>query len=130
MEKRQTERRKVNVAVGPERRDRQPDRRRCPVCGSSVRSSREGAPGGTLLKRYCTKCGWQASSRQVDEARLKALTGFEMTVHSAGRKAVLELEEQFMKAAGLKAGDTVQLQAVYAPGKKGMPLSWVMTKLD
>jgi len=83
-----------------------------------------------VLKRYCTKCGWQAHSRQVDEARLKALTGFEMTVHAAGKKAVLELEELFMKAAGLKAGDTVQVQAVYAPGKKGVPLSWVLKKLD
>lgn len=130
MEKRAIERRKVNVAVGAERRDRRPDRRRCPLCGSSVRSVREPAPGGSLQRRYCTKCGWQERSRQVDEERLKALTGFEMTVHAAGRKAVLELDEDFLKAAGIRAGDSVQLQAVYAPGKKGIPLSWVLKKLD
>ena len=129
MEKRQTERRKVNQAIGAERRDRQPDRRRCPECGSSIRSSREAAPGGTRERRYCTKCPWQASTRQVDEARLKALAGFELTVQGAGKKAVLELEPDFLKAAGLKQGDTLELKAVYAPGKAGRPLSWVLSKL-
>ena len=130
MEKRKTERRKVNQAVGAEHRGRAADRRRCPECGSSIRTAREPAPGGTLERRYCTKCHWQASSRQVDESHLKALTGFEMTVHGAGKKAILELEPDFMKAAGLKLGDTLELKAVYAPGRKGSPLSWVLSKLD
>jgi len=130
MEKRNAERRKVNQAVGDERRGRAADRRRCPECGSSVRSARESAPGGTLERRYCTKCKWQASSRQVDESRLKALTGFELTVHGAGKKAILELEADFLKLAGLALGDTVELKAVYAPGKKGSPLRWMLSKMD
>ena len=130
MEKRNTERRKVNQAVGADRRGRGADRRRSPECGSSIRKARAAAPGGTQERRYCTKCPWQATSRQVDEARLKALTGFEMTIHGAGRQAILDLEPDFMKVAGLKLGDTLELKAVYAPGKKGSPLGWVLSKLE
>jgi hypothetical protein len=129
MEKRSTERRKVNQAVGSDRRGKAPDRRRCPECGSSIRTSRQAAPGGTVEKRYCTKCSWQASSRQVDESRLKALTGFEMTIHGTGLRGLLDLDPDFMRVAGLVPGDHVELKAVYAPGKKGSPLSWVLSKV-
>jgi hypothetical protein len=130
MEKRNTERRKVNQAVGAERRGKAADRRRCPECGSSIRSAREAAPGGSIERRYCTKCKWQATARQVDEAKLRALTSFEMTIHGAGKKAILDLDADFLKAAHLKVGDTLELKAVYSPGKKGIPLSWILAKAD
>lgn len=130
MEQKRTDRRRVNQPVGEDRRVMgKPDRRRCPQCGSSVRQAVEHAPGGTLTRRFCTKCGWKALSRQVDEAKLKSLAGFEMTVHGSAKKALLELEPDFLKAAKLKPGDTVELKAIYTPGGKSV-LSWVLRKMD
>jgi len=129
--KRDGERRKVNQAVGDEKRGKAADRRRCPKCGSSVRSSSEPAPGGTLQRRYCSKCGWEQRSRQIDESRLKALAGFELTLHGSMKKAILELDGDFLKASGFTPGDTVELKALYAPGKdKGSPISWVLKKME
>jgi len=131
MERRSLERRKVNQAVGDERRGKAADRRRCPKCGSTVRSNTEGAPGGTLLRRYCTKCGWEQRTRQIDEERLKALAGFELTLHGSMKKAILELEPDFLKASGWTPGDTIEVKALYAPGKGGKaPLSWVMKRME
>jgi ribosomal protein S27AE len=131
MEKRTRERRKVNQAVGDERRGKAVDRRRCPQCGSSVRSHAEHAPGGSLQRRYCTKCGWEEKTRQVDESRLKALAGFELTLHGSMKKAILELEPDFLKASGFTPGDTLELKAIYAPGKdKKNPISWVLKKTE
>lgn len=131
MEKRTRERRKVNQATGEERRGKAVDRRRCPQCGSAVRSHSEHAPGGTLLRRYCTKCAWQQQSRQIDESRLKALAGFELTLHGSMKKAILELDGEFLKASGFTPGDTLELKAIYAPGKTNSnPISWVLKKLE
>ncbi len=131
MEKRTRERRKVNQAIGSERRGKAADRRRCPQCGSAVRSNSEAAPGGSLLIRYCTKCDWQQRTRQIDETRLKALAGFELTLHGSMKKAILELDAEFLKASGFTPGDTLELKALYAPGKdKANPISWVLKKLD
>jgi hypothetical protein len=131
MEQRSGERRKVNQAVGAERRGRVADRRRCPQCGSAVRSHTEERPGGSELTRYCTKCSWKERTRQVDEDRLKALAGFELTVHGVGRKAVLELEPDFLRVSGIRPGDTLELKPLYAPGKgKDVPLHWVLKRLE
>jgi hypothetical protein len=129
MEKERKERRRVNQAVGKERRSSAADRRRCPQCGSSVNQSVENAPGGTLTRRYCTKCSWKTSSRQVDEARIKALAGFELTVQGTQRRAVVELEPDFLKVAGLLPGDTLELKAIYVPGTDTV-LTWVLKKIE
>ncbi len=131
MEKRNRERRKVNQAVGDDKRGKAADRRRCPHCGSSIRQATEPAPGGTLLRRYCTKCSWEQRTRQIDELRLKALAGFELTLHGSMKKGVLELDADFLKASGFTPGDTLELKALYAPGKdKTSPMSWVLKKME
>lgn len=131
MEKRVHERRRVNQTIGDEKRGKAVDRRRCPQCGSAVRSHSEPAPGGTLTRRYCTKCAWQHQSRQIDESRLKALAGFELQLHGSMKKAILELDAEFLKASGFTPGDTLELKAVYAPSKTNAnPISWVLKKLD
>lgn len=130
MEKRSRERRKVNQAIGDDKRGQSADRRRCPQCGSTVRSATEPAPGGTLLRRYCSKCSWEQRTRQIDELRLKALAGFELTVHGSMKKAIIELEPDFLKVSGLTPGDTLELKALYAPGKDKSPMSWVLKKME
>ena len=130
MEKERSERRKVNQPVGAERRRASSaDRRRCPKCGSSLRQAVEHAPGGTLTRIFCTKCDYKTSSRQVDEGRIKALAGFEMTVSGSSKRAYLELEGDFLKAAKIRPGDTVELKAIYTPGSDRV-LTWVLKKLD
>lgn len=127
--KERKERRRVNQAVGNEKRQDRPDRRRCPQCGSTVRHFVEAAPGGTVTRLYCSKCDWKAVSRQVDEERIKALAGFELTVQGSARRAVLELPPDFMKASRLLPGDKVELKAIYVPGTDTV-LTWVLSKLD
>jgi hypothetical protein len=129
VEKARKERRRVNQAVGQDRRGGRQDRRRCPECGSTVRQAVEAAPGGTLTRRFCTKCGWKSSSRQVDEERIKALAGFELTVMGTPRRAVLPLDDDFVRAAKIKPGDTLELKAVYVPGTDTV-LTWVLRKMD
>jgi len=119
----------VNQAVGEERRRGKDDRRRCPDCGSTLKQSVERAPGGTLTRRFCTKCAWKSTSRQVDEERIKALAGFELTVQGTQRSAVLPLDRDFVRAAGLKPGDTLELKAVYVPGTDTV-LTWVLRKME
>jgi hypothetical protein len=127
-ERRGKERRKVNQVVGKDMRGKAQDRRHCPECGSSVRQSMEPAPGGTLTIRYCTKCDWNQRYRQVDEAQLMALAGFEMQLQGAGKKVILELPPEFLKAAGLKATDHVELKALYTPGGSEH-FRWVLRRL-
>lgn len=121
----------MNQPVGDDKRGKVADRRRCPQCGSGVRSHADERPGGSELTRYCTKCGWKKVTRQVDEDRMKALAGFELPVHAAGRKAVLELDKDFLRVSGIRPGDTVELKALYAPGKdKENPISWVLKRME
>jgi ribosomal protein S27AE len=123
------DRRKVNQAVGADKRLGRADRRRCPNCGSTVRQFVEAAPGGTVTRLYCTKCEWKMVSRQVDEERIKALAGFELTVHGSVKRAMLELDADFMKAAQLLPGDKLELKAIYVPGTETV-LTWVLRKLE
>jgi hypothetical protein len=122
------DRRKVNQAVGSEKRRARVDRRRCPRCGSAMNQVIEKAPGGTLTKLYCTKCEFEADSRQVDEANIKALAGFELTVQGTARHAILALPEDFLRAAKLAPGITVELKAIYVPGTDTV-LTWVLSKM-
>ncbi|MGH7441911.1 MAG: hypothetical protein ACREKE_04470, partial [bacterium] len=124
MAEQRRDRRKVNQAVGPERRGAGHERRSCPDCGSIMRQGIVRAPGGTMTRLYCTKCDFQSDSRQVDEDRLKALAGFEMSVQGNSHGAFLELDRDFLKVAGLKLGDGVELKPVYTPGKDAV-LTWV-----
>ena len=122
------DRRKVNQAVGAEKRRARVDRRRCPNCGSAMNQAVEKAPGGTRTRLYCTKCDFEADSRQVDEANIKALAGFEMTVQGTARHAILALDKDFLAAAKLKPGDSVELKAIYVPGTDTV-LTWVLSKM-
>jgi ribosomal protein S27AE len=129
VEKRSTERRKVNQATGDERRGKAKDRRSCPQCGSAVGSHSEPYPGGTLTRRYCTRCGWKALSRQLDESRLKQLAGLEAEIIGHASKPLLQLDKDFLKAAKLKIGDSVELKPLYTPGAK-QSLAWVLRKVE
>jgi ribosomal protein S27AE len=122
------DRRKVNQAVGAEKRRARVDRRRCPRCGSAMNQAVEKAPGGTLTRLYCTKCDYEADSRQVDESSIKALAGFELTVQGSPRHAILPLPPDFLKAAQLAPGTTVELKAIYVPGTDTV-LTWVLSKM-
>ncbi len=122
------DRRKVNQAVGADRRKGAAERRRCPDCGSSLSQSVVKAPGGTLTRVYCTKCDYRSESRQVDEERLHSLAGFEFMVESGSRGAFLELDRDFLKAARLKPGDRLELKPVYSPGGDSV-LTWVLRRL-
>lgn len=123
------DRRRVNQPVGADRRGKAADRRRCPKCGSTLRQGTENASGGTLTKAYCTKCDFKAVSRQVDETRIKALAGFEIPVQGSARRAMLQLDEDFLRAARLGPGDTVELKAIYVPGTDTV-LTWVLRKME
>lgn len=129
MEKRSAEWRKVNQAVGSEQRGKAKDRRSCPQCGSSVRSHSEPYPGGTVTRRYCNACGWKAVSRQLDESRLKLLAGMEAEIIGHASKPLLQLGKDFMKAAKLKVGDSIEMKPLYTPESK-QKMAWVLRKID
>jgi ribosomal protein S27AE len=128
MEKSRKDRRRVNQAVGAEKRRGRVDRRRCPKCGSTMSQSVEKAPGGTMTRLYCTKCEFETDSRQVDEASFKALAGFEFVVQGTPRQPMIALDPDFLKIARLKPGDMVELKAVYVPGTETV-LTWVFSKM-
>ena len=128
MPEKKQERRKVNVATGAERRGTQKDRRRCPDCGSSVRQNAVSIPGGTRTTVYCTSCEWKLESKQVDEEKMQQLLGFEAMVLGDLRKPLLELQPKFLKVAGLKPGDMMSIEPLYAPGA-GKSLVWVLKKV-
>lgn len=129
MEKRKTERRKVNQAVGAERRGGAKDRRSCPQCGSTVRSHSRSILGGTVTHRYCGKCHWKAVSRQVDEERLLELAGLETEVVGTLKQPMLVLNANFLKVAKLKPGSHVELKPLYTPGAS-QTLTWILKKID
>lgn len=128
MEQRRTERRKVNQAVGEDKRGKAKDRRSCPQCGSAVLSHSEPFPGGSITRRYCNRCGWRALSRQLDEERLRLLAGSEAAVVGTAGKPLLELSASFLKAARLKVGDHIEIKPLYTPDAE-QPLTWVMKKI-
>jgi len=119
------DRRKVNVPVGDDKRKGRKDTRKCPMCGSSLQQSIRKLGGGSVTVTFCTKCEYKVESRQIDEDRLKARLGFDAEVLSGGKKYLLEVTLDFIQLAGLKAGDTVRIEPIYAPGQK-KPLKWVL----
>jgi hypothetical protein len=128
VEKRKTERRKVNQAVGDERRGSAKDRRSCPQCGSTVRSHSRSILGGSITHRYCSKCHWKAVSRQVDEETLVELAGLEAEVVGTAQRPMLQLNANFLKAAKLKIGGHVRLKPIYTPGAQAQ-LQWILKKM-
>jgi hypothetical protein len=58
---------------------------------------------------------------------MQAVLGFEAMVLGDLRKPLLELSPKFLKLAGLKPGDTVSIEPLYAPEAK-KSLVWVMKK--
>ncbi len=124
------DRRKVNVAVGDERRGKATnDRRRCPKCKASLQQSIESYDGGTWTLIFCTKCDYQARTKQMDEERIHDLLGFEGMIVGTTKKPLLELSPDFMKHAGLKPGDSLELKPLYTPGSKA-GMSWVIKKAE
>ncbi len=119
------DRRKVNVPVGQNKRKGVKDSRKCPMCGSSLQQSIRTVGGGSITTTFCTKCEYKSESRQIDEDRLKGRLGFDAEVLSGGKKFLLELSSDFIQLAGLKTGDTVRIEPIYAPGQK-KPLKWVL----
>ena len=124
-----SERRKVNVPMGDERRGKGKDRRRCPKCGSSIQSHAEPMPGGTRTTLFCNSCNWKAESRQIDEDKMQSLLGFEAPVVGTAQKPLLELNKAFSKASGIKPGDTVEIKPIYTPGSD-KALSWIVKKIE
>jgi len=130
VEKRKSERRKVNQAVGEERRQgRTKDRRSCPQCGAKVESHSKTVAGGTVTRRFCTRCHWKAVSRQLDEETLVELAGLEAEIVGTAQRPLLQLNGNFLKAAKLKIGGHVHLKPVYTPGAEHA-LQWIMKKMD
>ena len=123
------ERRKVNVPVGEERRGKAKDRRRCPDCGSALGADIRPIAGGTRTTVYCMRCDWKKESKQVDEAKLQASLGFEAMVLGNARKPLLELDPRFLKAAGIKPGDSVSIEPLYSPGGTAR-MVWVVKPLS
>jgi hypothetical protein len=128
-DKRAAERRKANQVAPKERRGHKPDRRRCPDCGSSVRTLTEAFPGGTVTKRYCSKCHWKQTSRQMDVERIRSLIGFETEIHGSLKRPILELDPDLLKAAGWNLKDTLELKPLYTPGA-GQTLAFVLKKVE
>ena len=128
-EARSKERRKAIQIAPQERRGKGADRRRCPDCGSSVRSSSEMVDGHTVTKLYCSKCQWKKVTRQVDVERMRAFIGFEAEIHGSAKKPILELDPDLLKAAGWNLKDTLELKPLYTPGA-GQSLAFVLKKID
>jgi len=130
-ERRRLERRKASQVPAAERRGQAPDRRRCPLCGSSVRSSHEPLPGGgaDIVRRYCTKCSWKESSKRVDLDRVRALLGFEAQIHGSAKRPILELDPDLLKAAGWSLKDHLELKPLYTPGAE-QSLAFVLKKIS
>src|SRR6185369_17896979 len=101
-ERRSKERRKADQVTAVERRHKAVDRRRCPECGSSIRSALENLPGGgaSIVRRYCTKCHWKEHAKRVDIERMRSMLGFEANIHGSAKHPILELPPEIMKAAG------------------------------
>jgi ribosomal protein S27AE len=127
-EKRRTERRKANQVPAKEKRGHAPDRRRCPHCGSSVRTLHESLLGGSVTRHYCSKCKWEESSRQMDVEHVRSLLGFETQVFGTAKKPMLELSPELLKAAGWNLKDTLELKPLYTPGSD-KSLSFVLKKI-
>jgi ribosomal protein S27AE len=127
-EKRRTERRKANQVPPREKRGHAPDRRRCPACGSSVRTLHESLLGGSVTRRYCSKCQWKEDSRQMDVEHVRALLGFETQIFGTAKKPMLELSPELLKAAGWSLKDTLELKPLYTPGAE-KSLSFVLKKI-
>ena len=128
-EKRASERRKANQIAAKERRGHDADRRRCPDCGSSLRTLSEAFPGGTLTRRYCSKCEWKQTSRQMDIDRVRSIIGFETEIFGTVKKPMLELSPELLKAAGWNLKDTLELKPLYTPGSD-KSLTFVLKKVE
>ena len=130
-ERRSTERRKAAQVPATERRRVAPDRRRCPDCGSSVRTSHEDiiGGGGSLVLSYCTKCQWKQRSKRVDLEHIRALLGFEAQIHGSHKRPILELSPELLRAAGWDLKDSLELKPLYTPGAP-QSLAFVLKKID
>ena len=129
MRKPQSDRRKVNVPTGDEKRGTGKDKRQCPNCHSALQSSVEHFAGGTYTTTFCTKCEYKSMSKQVDEDRMRAMLGFEAMLVGSTKKPMLELSQEFLMMADVKPGDTMELKPIFAPGST-VPLSWVIKKIE
>jgi hypothetical protein len=122
-----TDRRKVNVAVGDDKRGTGKDKRKCPQCHSALQTAVMPFEGGTWTTTFCTKCDYKAKSKQVDEARMKTLLGFEGMIVGTVKKPMLELDSVFLKFSGLKPGDTLEVKPLFTPGADS-EISWIVKK--
>lgn len=116
MRKPTQDRRKVNVPTADDKRGTGKESRKCPDCHSGLQQSIQQFPGGTWTVIYCTKCSYKSKSKQIDEDRMRQLLGFEGNIVGTLKKPLLELDPDFLKFAGVKPGDSLEVKPVFTPG--------------
>jgi hypothetical protein len=129
MRKPAQDRRKVNLAVGAEKRGSARDKRKCPECHSALQTSILPFAGGTWTTTFCTKCSYRVRSKQVDEGRMKELLGFEGKIVGTAKKPLLELDQDFLKFSKLSPGDTLEVKPLFTPDGDQV-ISWVVKKVS
>lgn len=128
MRKPSTDRRKVNVPVGDDKRGTGKDNRKCPSCHSTLQSSVQAFEGGTWTTTFCIRCDYRSKSKQINEGRMQEILGFENMVVGTAKKPLLELDPKFLKISGIKPGDTVEVKPLFTPGSK-QEISWIVKKV-
>jgi hypothetical protein len=128
MRKPSTDRRKVNVPVGDDKRGTGKDKRQCPLCHSALQNSVQSFEGGTWTTTYCVRCEYRSKSKQIDEGRMQSLLGFEAMLVGTTKKPMLELHPQFLKFSGAKPGDTLEVRPLFTPGGDA-EISWIVKKI-
>ncbi len=127
--KRKVERRKANLATAVERRGNIGERRKCPECGSELKTAVDTVVGGTITRTFCTKCLWRESNRQVDMEHIRLTLGYEVQISGSDKNPVLELDPDILKAAGWELRDTIEIKPLYTPGA-GRSLTFVLKKIE
>jgi hypothetical protein len=128
MRKPATDRRKVNIATGDDKRGKGKDHRKCPECHSGLQSSVQPYAGGTWTTTFCTKCNYRVRSKQVDEGRMREILGFEGMIIGNAKKPMLELNPVFLKFSGMKPGDTLEVKPLFTPDGDA-EISWIVKKV-
>jgi hypothetical protein len=116
MRKPTQDRRKVNVPVGDDKRGTGKDKRKCPECHSALQNSVQHFEGGTWTTTFCVRCPYRTKSKQIDEGRMVEVLGFESLLVGTVKKPLLELNPKFLKMAGVKPGDTLEVKPLFTPG--------------
>ena len=125
---RQKDRRQLNVAppTGERRKGSNPDRRKCPDCGTALTKNSRRLAGGTVTVAECPKCGWSKSSRQTDAdvLLLKMTWPLALEMHQGQLAAVLP--QELTDALKLKQGDDLVLAPLTSP-LGSLPMKWAVT---